>query len=53
MHHGPTDSGIFAVREMVLQEDVDKCSFRPCDAFFWRRGCGRLGQPKELPTVKR
>ena len=23
----------------------------PCDAFFWRRGCGRLGQPKELPTV--
>ena len=28
MHHGPTDSGIFAVREMVLQEDVYKCSFR-------------------------
>ena len=22
----------------------------PGDAFFWRRGCGRLGQPKELPT---
>jgi hypothetical protein len=24
MHHGPTDSGIFAVREMILQEEVDE-----------------------------
>jgi hypothetical protein len=49
MHHGPTDSGIFAVREMVPQEDVDKCSFR----VLYGHAAEGSGQPKELPTVKR
>jgi hypothetical protein len=53
MHRGPTDSGIFAVREMVFQEKLEKmllvqkaalsvkplCVFRNLRAMpsFWRR----------------
>ena len=53
MHHGLTDSGIFAVREMVLQEDVDKmlCCLRPpVRCLFSDAALRRLGQPEELPT---
>jgi hypothetical protein len=65
MHDGPTVSVIFAVREMVLQEDVDKMLLTQetplsgktlcliCSLrvmpSFWRRAT-EAGQPKELPT---